>query len=383
LSPLPKALQDRLAQHAAVTAGTGLDPSPTGEDPAVMLALAKTDIEAPDPIQDIAFTTADGEVDFSVFAVPSAEPPATRPTATVVAETPAPFTNEQLSAVQKADPELALQVYDTQKQVAGLTAEITRLRERSDQSAQLSAKVAELEAANQALRAQQAAASALSDGLDVADLTDEERALFQDPRLLATMQRVADTRASVMARRLAEQTQTRLDQMEARIQQAAQQAEQQAKTARESALRASLTQVHPDVQAVFKDPAFADYLKGTVPFSRDTLNARLQQAWTGGDMAVVSDIITDYKQRRAAVVPAPAVPQHVASRPSGAPTHAASQAPSPAEKPMLSASLYTRASQQYRNGKMDIVTFDKIRAAYDVAVRENRVVYDNGSAPRG
>jgi hypothetical protein len=79
LSPLPKALQDRLAQHAAVTAGTGLDPSPTGEDPAVMLALAKTDIEAPDPIQDIAFTTADGEVDFSVFAVPLSRAPCDAP----------------------------------------------------------------------------------------------------------------------------------------------------------------------------------------------------------------------------------------------------------------------------------------------------------------
>lgn len=384
MSPLPKALQDRLAQHAATAAAVEQGAEPVAGDPAALLAFAKIDAETPDPIAAENYLAADGAVDFSVFAIPNADPQPARPAAVVVAETPAPFTAEQLRDVQKINPDMAMQVYDTQKQVAGLTAEITKLREHSDKSAQLQAKVAELEAINQTLRAQQAVASALSDGLDVDDLTDEERALFQDPRLLKTIQRVADTRASAMTRRLAEQTQGRLDAMEQKIQLAAQQADQQAKTSRETALRAALTQAHPDAQVVFRDPAFADYLKGVAPFSRDTLHVRLNHAWQSGDMVVVSDILTDYKRKRAEGAPPPAVPQHVPTTPSAAPSYAVTPPSPPTEKPMLSARKYAQASLAFRNGNIPVADFDKIRAAYDEALRENRVVDDRmGATLRG
>jgi len=383
VSPLPKALQDRLTQHAAVAAAVEQGAEPGAGDPAAMLAFAKIDAETPDPFVVEGYLAADGAVDFSVFAVPTADPQQPRPAAVVVAETPAPFTADQLRDVQKINPDLAMQVFDTQKQVSGLTAEIAKLREHSDKSTQLQAKVAELEAINQTLRAQQAAASALSDGLDVDDLTDEERALFQDPRLLKTIQRVADTRASAMARRLAEQTQSRLDAMEGKILQASQQAEQQAKASRESTLRAALTQAHPDAQTVFRDPAFADYLKAVAPFSRDTLHARLNHAWQSGDMAVVSDIIGDYKRKRAEAAIPPAVPQHVQTQPSAAPSYATTTHPAPTEKPMLSARKYAQASQMFRNGNIPVADFDKIRAAYDEALRENRVVDDRGATLRG
>jgi hypothetical protein len=382
MSPLPAALQARLDQHATAAAAAGQSASGAAPvDPAAMLAIAKMEQDAPDPVRTDAYLREDGTVDYSVFAVPSAQGAgAPRPAAVVVAETPAPLTSEQLREVQRVDPNIALQVYDTQRQITGLTDEIARLRERSDQSAQLAAKVAELEEANRALRAQQAsamAATALSDGPDAAELTAEERAMFQNPALLAAIEKVADHRASTRARQLAQQAQQRIDALEQQMRAAAEQAQVQAKAARESGLRAEVVRAHPDAETVFKDPTFADYLKQRAPFSADTLHARLNAAWQNGDAKVVSEILAAYKQERAVQAPAPAVQQYASSQPTAAPSHAAAAAQPPAVLPMLSAKKYRGVSQLYFAGKLSAAEFSVIREAYDKALREGRVVDDN------
>ena len=375
-SPIPIDLQRRLAAHQAESESGAVAPSPEE-----LMARAMEPDKAPEPAPDPSnFMTAEGAVDFSVFAVGSAADaaPVATPSVAVVAESPAPLTSEQLGALQRQDPDLALRMLDTQQQVSGLREEIARLRAVSDQSNALAAKVAELEAANQQLRAQQQRAAALTDGIEAPELTEDDLALFQNPALLRAIERIAQKQSADMLRRHAEAAQQRLTAVEAQLREQQDHAAAAFKATQENALRAAVVQRHADVQQVFKDPAFAAFLQTKAPFSTDTLSQRLQAAWTSGAADVVSAIIDAYKQQRASAAPQPTAQPHVRTAPV-APPAAAAPTPFPQEKPMLSAAKYAQASAMYRAGQITVEQFAAIRKAYDEAAREGRVVNDRRS----
>ena len=371
MSPLPAALRQRLESFAAAA-----DASAPAPDPALPTSDALDDVvmtpETP------SFLRADGTVDLDVFSVPSlaATEAAPAPAPTLATQSPAPLSDDQLRQVQAVNPDLATHVFGLQSQVQGLVDQLAALRREQADAAQLRAKVTELEQANAALISARQQADVILDVPQVDGLSDEDRQMVQDPRLLRIIERVAAEKAAEIARSLAGQVQARMAQIETRMTQQAAQAQEAAQRSAEAGLRARIAARHPDVQNVFHDPAFAAFLQKRVPFSPTTFAQSLQASWTAGDADTISSIVDEFKRARAATAaPAAAAPVAVPASQIPAQPLAAPALPTPPAPAMLKHSVYRQASALFRNGQLDAAKFEEIRALYNRAEREGRIDY--------
>jgi hypothetical protein len=375
MSPVPAALRNRLeAFDAAVR---------EGGDP-----MAQLDIPPPDEEKIILaerppiFNDA-GELDLGAFTYSdAADSPAPQSPPSVVTQTPAPLTAAELQQVQAVDPNLATYVLGMQQQVTGLVAELASMRREQADAASLRAKLKELEDANRALVSARQQTDALIDLPQAEGLSAEDRQLFQDPRILAVIERAAHARAVEVARTLADQFQTKITALEARLAEQANSAAQSAQRSAEAALRANLQRSHPDADKVFHDPAFATFLQLRAPFGGGTFGEALQRAWRASQADVVADIVTEFKTRRdaaastASAASSGAAPAALPATqiPVVSPTQTGT--PTPTARPTLRASLYRQASAAFRSKRLTPEEFARVKALYDLAEREGRVLED-------
>jgi len=362
MSTLPLALRNRLEQSDAADA-----------------AVAPVDLaEQIVPAADAAsLLRDDGTLDMSVFEVSDSEAPPPAPV--VAAESPPPLSAAQMQQVREVDPSLAAHILSVQSQVQGLVEQLAAMRADQASAERLRAQIKELEAANAQLVSARQQADILLDIPAPPGLSDEDRQLVQDPRLLGIFERIATKHAADYAATLAARVQEKFDVLERRMQEQATQATEVAQRSADASLRARVATRHPDVQGVFHDPAFAAFLKQPVPYSRSTFGQALQASWAESDADTVCSIIDKFKQERAASPPPAAQAPSAATAPPAsqvpASPLAATGSPAPTAPPKLRASEYRRASALFRSGRLSATDFEPIRALYDKAAAQGRVDY--------
>lgn len=377
MSTVPAAIRKRLDQAAVSDAADLQLPEPTYTEPTII------------PREDLALMRPDGTLDLSVFElgddapsqaeplVPGVEQPAPAPPA-LAAQTPAPLSPAQMQQVQQIDPNLAAHVVDMQAQVRGLVDQITQLRQEQANAAQLQAKVRELEQANAQLASARQQADLLLEIPAAEGLSQADRDLISDPRLLDIMERVARTNAADYARSLASQVESKLAAIEAKFATQAEEARNVAQRSAEANLRSRVAARHPDMERVFQDPAFAAFLKTPAPFTRTSFADVLRARWADNDADTVSSIIDAFKKDRSAQpAPAPSASPVLVASQVPAPSLAPSNTSSPTAQPKkLAYSKYRQASAYFRAGLINADTFRSIQALYTAAEKTKGIDYN-------
>ena len=256
---------------------------------------------------------------------------------------------------------------DLQRQFALLSAEAARDKGRHQSAVGLIRKTKteldearreaeEVKAELNRLRSEKSASSIL-DIPKAADLSDEERSAFSNS--IPTIKKLIQTELAAVLPKNFQAVLSRLDLLE-------QQFGESEKTGSARAAMLNARTVAPDMDELRRHPQFQQFLSEIDDVTDDTYERTLSSAIHGGKLKVVKRLFDEFRAK-------------IKPRSGGAPAlgiSASQNSPEPSDK-KLKMSDYRVLSARFRSGKITSVDWQKVRAAYDRASAEGRVINDS------